>query len=355
MSKRILVTSGPVFGKLDDNKIFSNLARGKWALQFEDYMKRRGHFVWSVHNMEWRAYLESCINLAKVSDAAVMAAAVVNYVPEKPFEGKMPTDMDEVTVKLVRTPYVIDEIRKVNPKCKLIGCKLTSREEKDSTVAKAQQLMDRSKAHAVIANDRDNLKLKMLCFPDGAVVQFDNLFDKLYAELQAMVEDIHFRTECGNLERHEDESSRVLMDKLLKRYSGSFTKPWAGETRKFGSIAVRRSDGLMIATPRKKPAAEDLTSKHCPCVLVANEVFSVKTSGEKATMNAPLLWDVLQQHREAAAVVHLHEFLGGNFVQTFPYAPAGTARDSLRGDLPKKFNIQNHGFVACVGKDGNFL
>jgi hypothetical protein len=348
MSKKVLVTSGPVFGKLDDNKIFSNLARGKWALQFVDYLRSHGHEVTSIHNMEWRAYLESCINLAKISDAAVMAAAVTNYVPEKPFEGKMPTCMDEVSVKLVRTPYIIDEIRKANPKCKLIGCKLTSREEEASTIVKAQELIDRSRAHAVIANDKSNLRLKMLCFPDGAVLRFEDQFDRLYAELRAMVEDVHFHTVKEGLVE-QDQNAHDFMSKLLARYAWMFERRWAAGSKHFGSLAVRCKNGLMLTTPRIK--GPRLLSNVCPVVRVVDDF--VVTYGDKATMNAPLLWYVLENHPEAAGVVHMHEFLGG--VESFPYAPAGTFRDSFRKTYPTRFNIEGHGFVACIDKDGNLI
>jgi hypothetical protein len=348
IAKKILITSGPVYGHLDDNKIFSNMAKGKWALRFADFLKEKGHLVVSLHNMEWKAYQEACIQAAKTVDAAVMAAAVVNYVPEKTFDGKMPTDLDEVSVKLVRTPYIIDEIRRVNPKCKLIGCKLTSREGSKSTIIKAQQLMDRSRAHAVIANDKSDLKLKMLCFPDGAVLRFDSDFDSLYSHLEAMINDVHFHTMVAE-PVEPDRNAHSFMKKLLARYAWMFERKWAGKSKLFGSIAVRHEGNLMLTTPRvKKPG---LSVEECPAVSVSDDF--VVTHGGKATMNAPLLWYTLWNHPEAAGVVHVHEFLGG--VESVPYAPAGTFRDSFRKNYPTKFNIDGHGFVACVDKDGNLI
>lgn len=344
---RILITSGPVYAHLDDNKILSNMARGAWAARFADFMQSNGHDVKRLHNMEWRDYERAVVEEVCTSDAAVMAAAVINYFPKFPFKGKMPTDMQGCTVELVRTPYIIDRVRRVNPTCKLIGCKLTSGEKPRETIAKAQKLIDRSKAHAVIANDKSNLRLKMLCFPDGAVLKFKDAFDEMYDELKRMIEDSHFRTISGSANHDADASQ--FMDKLIGRYAGLFLKPWADGKRMFGSFAVRRSDGMMMTTPRFKN--EKLSAEGCPTVRIHDR--SVISSWSKATMNAPLLWEMLRQHPQAAGVVHLHEFLGK--VPTFRYAPPGTLRDSDRGPLPSKFNIDNHGFVACVNSDGDIL
>jgi len=348
---RVLLTSGAVYAHLDDNKIFSNMARGKWAIKFAEFLQSRGHSVEHLHGLEYGEYRRRCIELAPSIDAAVMAAAVINYMPVAPFHGKMPTDLDRITVELMRTPYVIDEMRRVNPMLKLIGCKLTSREPCDSTVVKAQQLIDRTRSHAVIANDRDNLRIKLLCFPDGAVIPFDDDFDGLYSELEAMIGDVHYRTTLIDHRSAQtipaDPDADRLMDLLLDRYASRFPQPWAGGKRNFGSIAVRRSDGLALMTPRVK---RDLPIYASDCAIV--EVVDMKVIvTQKATMNAPLLWNVLKQRREAAAVVHLH---GDNLsLPTVEYAPPGTFRDSERGAVEASFHIRHHGIVTCVRKDGS--
>lgn len=361
---KVLVTAGPVYAHLDDNKILSSLTRGLWAKKFADYLVMQGrHTVTTLFQMEYWKYRRECVNIAPDVDAAVMAAAVINYVPREPFEGKMPTDLDEVEIVLRRAPYVIDEIRKINPRCKLIGCKLTSREPVESLVAKAQQLMDRTGAHAVIANDKSCLRVKRLCFPDGAVIPFDDDFPSMYSAVNEMIRDRHYSTVMDGGQGMFCPDSNRLMVKLLERNSPKFKKPWAGGSKNFGSIAVRigienKLDYAMM-TPRMKSDAVDAFD--CPTVTVNDRnVVAVKTCGldrdvppRKATMNAPLLWDVLRQHPDAAGVVHLHEFDAS--APILPYAPAGTVRDSLRGSLPRRFNIEHHGLVACVNWDGDFI
>lgn len=349
--KVVLITAGPVYAHLDDNKILSNRARGMWASHFRDFIAETGHMTHMLLDMEYRAYKESCEMHAKRADAAVMAAAVINYIPEKPYVGKMPTDQDHIDVRLIRAPYVIDQMRKINPKLKLIGCKLTSREPVESTIEKAQQLIERSKAHAVVANDRDNLRRKFLCFPDGTVLKYDDDFPGLYRAIEGMILDEHFHTVSSGL-REPASWVEAIMDTVLDRYRNKFLRDFAGGGKAFGSVAVRHPYDMMLTTPRIKHS--QLTHSQCVMARVdPGERMVFTQRGLKATMNAPLLWHMLQLHGAADAILHLHEQLPD--VPTFNYAPPGTVRDSIRGDLPKAFNIEGHGSVVCLNRYGDFL
>jgi len=327
------------------------MARGKWASRLCDFLALHRHQISMIENMEYHRYKQRCEEEAKWAQAAVMTAAVINYLPEKPFRGKMPTDLDTVDVRLIRSPYVIDEMRRINPKLKLIGCKLTSREPVESTVEKAQKLIERSKAHAVVANDKENLRLKLLCFPDGTVIHFDDDFDGLYEEIERMITDEHFHTVEANQESVQPHVM-TIMERILDRYRSRFLKDFAGQGRAFGSIAVRaEATGSMVVTPRIKSSME--TSSRCPLVRVDLDERRVITNGIKATVNAPLLWKMLKNFGAASAILHLHEELPG--VPTLDYAPPGTVRDSIRKDLPKTFNIRGHGFIACLNRYGDIL
>lgn len=351
--KEVLITAGPVYAHLDDNKILSNRARGMWASHFRDFIAETGNMTHLIRDMEYWAYKKSCETHAKRVDAAVMTAAVINYIPERPYAGKMPTDKDHIDVRLIRAPYVIDQMRKVNPKLKLIGCKLTSRESVESTIEKAQQLIERSKAHAIVANDKDNLRRKFLCFPDGTVLEYDDDFPGLYRAIEGMILDEHFHTISCNLSDSAPPSwVESIMDKILDRYRDGFLQDFAGGGTAFGSVAVRQPHDMMLTTPRVKHS--QLTCKNCVVARVDLDKRTVFTQrGLKATMNAPLLWRVLQFHGAAAAVLHLHKELPD--VPTYNYAPPGTVRDSIRGDLPKAFNIEGHGSVVCLNRYGDFL
>jgi hypothetical protein len=349
---RVLITAGPVYAHLDDNKILSNMARGEWARNFSDFLALHRHQIHLMDNMEYWTYKRRCEEEAKRFDAAVMTAAVINYLPEKPFQGKMPTDLDTVNIKLTRSPYVIDEMRKVNPNLKLIGCKLTSREPIESTIEKAQHLIQRSKAHAVVANDKTNLRLKLLCFPDGTVIHYDDDFDRLYEELELMITDEHFHTVEDRQIPCPESWVIAIMENVLDRYRPRFLKDFAGQGCAFGSIAVRDPvNDTMLVTPRTKSSM--ITANQCVVAKADLEERKVTVNWNKATVNAPLLWKMLKNFGAASAILHLHEDLPG--VPTVDYAPPGTVRDSDRRDLPPAFNIRGHGFVACLNRYGDIL
>jgi len=95
---------------------------------------------------------------------------------------------------------------------------------------------------------------------------------------------------------------------------------------------------------------------------VSEATRTVRTAGGKASLNVPLLarcyrrWSI--GNPNVAGVLHLHEQLRyPQNIPLLPYAPPGTWRDTNREiDVhPKAINIEGHGFVAAIGKDGYIL
>jgi len=362
---RILITAGAVYGKLDDNKLVGNRSRGIWAAHLASLLRDRGHEVIFLipdipgivppervqvirHNGFWD-YQAKCRELAPTLDAAVMAAAVVNWIPETPFHGKMLTVGvgERMLIPFILAPHVIDEMRRINPKMHLIGCKMTSGSSLDQTLQAAYGVCLRAKCHCVVANDLAALKKKSLVFPDGTIMPFEVGDPAFLEEIVQVIEDQHFSstTDCGTAT--VQESSVVLFDRLANHYRNFFTGTVLGIPEQvFGSIAVRAGYACSLISPRKKG----------PGFSSANAVYtallgkSILLAGlEKASLNAPLLVRMLFTHRWAEAVLHLHVQLPN--VPTLPYAPPGTVRDSHRDPLPPIFNIQGHGFVAALSAD----
>ena len=68
----------------------------------------------------------------------------------------------------------------------------------------------------------------------------------------------------------------------------------------------------------------------------------------KASLNAPLLFRHAEKFN-CKYVLHLHEQLPD--VPTVEYAPPGTTRDNLREIPAKTYNIEGHGFIACLDEN----
>ena len=388
--KHILVTGGVVYGRLDDNKLVGNRIRGIWATKFACWLHARGYSVTLLlpdtfdkaslektlresppivvalglgrriptfevlYQNGYESYAEQCYALAPRMDAAVMAAAVVNWIPQSPIKGKMKTEGyaegDVINIPFYLAPRVIDRMRKLNPKLTLIGCKMTSGATREELMQAAYQTLLKGHCNVVVANDLSNLKVKTLVYPDGRQKDIES-FDAMYAELKSVIDDEFYRTEIDMRARALDldklEAAKGLFDHICICYRDRFVKRPDGQDRVFGSVAVRIDGQNVLVSPREKGTL--FTSKDAVVVTeVDRERHIVRTlGGLKATLNAPLLLNVLAKYGEVM-VVHLHEE-PKHFV-TLPYAPPGSVRDNDRAipDLDIPFNLEGHGCVFAL-------
>ena len=374
--KTVLITAGPVYGKLDDNKLVSNRSRGLWVTHLLPHLTANDYFTvlvvpdimrkqfeeWEgcnsiliVYHSGYHSYADICYEWAPKVDAAIMAAAVVNYIPKTPYPGKMPTDKEEVLIPFILAPRVIDRMREINPSLTLIGCKLLFSDDYDKLIEAAYHVVLRAKCNAVIANDgRLGLRKKFMVHQDRTVVAFDDDFDGLYGHLMQIMEDNHYRTvvEEGAVETSPD--SRAQFDRIINRYRDRFVCRVDGEDFVFGAVCVRSNDGYLVS-PREKGHA--FTSEDAAVVSkVVNR--TVHTRGGKATLNAPLLIRHLEKYPEAAGVVHFHVVEGTLVpfgIPTVPYAPPGTVRDNDREVPGLVYVIKGHGWIVAVDEEGEPL
>jgi hypothetical protein len=383
---KILVTAGTVYGPLDANKLVGNRIRGIWATRFACWLFARGHSIhlllpdtfdkdrlqkelrempfpstpqlvanfkspptFDIHYHDgYNTYAALCYELAPSVDAAILAAAVVNWIPETPFKGKMPTEGFEegaiLNIPFILAPRVIDRMKKLNPGLTLIGCKMTADADKLTTIRAAYQTLLKARCNVVVGNDLSRLKLKLLVYPDGNAEGMED-FSRFYHELEAVLLDKHYRTEVTEVSAADVAATRDAcqrFDALVEKYRTRFVKRIDGGDRVFGAVAVRIDADHLLVSPREKGAM--FSSREAVVVTHADaqkrQVFTMQ--GQKATLNAPLLLRVMRQYR-ASAVVHLHE--QNALWPELPYAPPGTQRDNDRTFETPAFNIAGHGCI----------
>ncbi len=403
MKKKVLITAGPVYGMLDSNKLVSNRARGLWALRFAKYLMtsptsaehnfdspfavtllvpdtmskdfvKRWAFpsmrplcpsITVVHHNGFEDYRQKCTELAATHDAAVMAAAVVNWIPLSPIQGKMPTagfkEGDVIQVPFVLAPRVIDSMKAANPKLTLIGCKMTVGATPGELVEIAYDTLLRSKCNVIVANDLDDLRVKHLVYQDRTTEVYDDQFEPLFMGLQAVIEDEHFRT----IETPDRTSPLLKTDPMVLHEARAHFHDVVGMYRSrfttrtgdfvFGAVAVPIPGLGWLVSPREKN--REFTSADAVIVTgisMEDRTVTVLKGEGKATLNAPLLVRMLAQSGpHVRALLHLHEQLP--HVPTTPYAPPGTVRDSGRHLVRQTFNIQGHGFIASLGSNLEIL
>jgi len=380
--KKVLITAGSVYGSIDDNKLVSNRARGVWAIKFAEYLEaweyrvtllvpdllpdplgrknehnviRSGPGIQVLHHKGFEDYHYKCLMLAQSHDAMVAAAAVVNWIPAEPIPGKMPTKGykpgDIISIPFRLAPRVIDEMKVQNPNLTLIGCKMLSGAGHEDLIEAAYHTVLSARCNVVVANDLSHLRDKFLVHQDRTVVSFRNDFDGLFRALRDIIEDEHYTTDWLQT-NYPVTAPNEAVDWTLNQYRGRFIQRAEDSDHVFGALFIPTgSTALGLVTPREK-----------------NKMFSVKDlvviknihgtviqvhGPSKATLNAPLLARVSQKYPKARAVLHLHEQLSG--VPVVPYAPPGTVRDNDREIPGPVFNIEGHGFVACLDQNGDIF
>ena len=372
--KKVLITAGPVYGALDDNKLVSNRVRGIWAAEFARLLCKWGYEVTLLVADTWKPpdwtknpcatmgkllitthkgfdeYMAECLRLAPLMDAAVMAAAVVNWIPASPFDGKMPTEGYEenqvINIPFRLAPNVIQRMKKLNPRLTLIGCKMLSGATEEQLLDTAyDKVLLKARCNLVIANDmRLGLRKKWQVYPDRSSVLYDDEFPDFMNALKAVIDDEHYRTVLDERPGNIHPIYLHQFDRIVELNRDRFVRPVGGRDMVFGSLAVQVPGWGWLCSPREKGST--FTSKDAVLVsCIADNV--VRAHGGKATLNAPLLIRVGEKHG-AHTVLHLHEQLPD--VPTLGYAPPGTYRDNNRELLPndRTFNIEGHGFISCL-------
>lgn len=389
---KTLITAGTVYGLLDDNKLVGNRVRGIWAAKYAEYLCRekgwpvmllvadiqereirrmvdhpekglppglefithRGFYNYRDKVM-WAFRDQGC-------QAAVLAAAVVNWIPEKPFEGKMPTVGvgDRMNVPFILAPRVIDEVKKVHPGTTLIGCKMTIGETHEGLINAAYKTLLGARCNAVVANDmKTGLRAKTLVYQDRTeqAFEFGDSDAGFYEALYKILADQHYHTSVEGSIGSVKADVAAVFNRFVARYRTRFTRRLPDGNFVFGALGVPYNGPEahpdlrkeILFSPREKGELFDSRS----AVLVVDIDHAerkISTFGGKATLNAPLLSRHLAKYPKAYGVLHLHEQLPG--VPTVPYAPPGTVRDSYREAPGPVYNIEGHGFIACLDANG---
>jgi len=158
--------------------------------------------------------------------------------------------------------------------------------------------------------------------------------DNLQEFIKQANEDVYFKT----VESENGKYSRQDLDlyhKYLNEYKNQMSEKHGLAGYLFGTVAINSLQNNMITTTRGKDNLKEFT-------LVTGVDFDkqiVHTHGKKATLNAPLLYNLFKIDG-VKSIVHTHQF--DESLPFLPYANPGTIRDSLR-KVNGSFNISAHG------------
>ena len=177
-SGHVLVTSGPTRAYLDRIRYIANTSSGSLGSSIVESLINRDVPVIHLHgqgsetpDINNNRLLES-IPVTTVNDlidnvekiagsgdisAVIHAMAVLDYVPESLLDTKKKSGDEHWDVRLVKTPKVIEIIRKLMPDAYCVGFKLEAGVTEEQLIEKAGNLLQSFDIDLVIANDIDRV------------------------------------------------------------------------------------------------------------------------------------------------------------------------------------------------------
>lgn len=164
--KRILITAGPTYEKIDPVRFIGNYSSGKMGIALAESFASRGADVVlicgpvsvSIDNPKIkRIDVESAVEMRDVSlehisqcDVAVFAAAVADYRPEHYSDQKIKREKDEMQeLRLVRNPDIAAECGKLKKEGQTFICFAL---ETDNGIESARKKMKAKNADMVVLN-----------------------------------------------------------------------------------------------------------------------------------------------------------------------------------------------------------
>jgi phosphopantothenoylcysteine synthetase/decarboxylase len=172
--RRILVTAGPTWAPIDAVRHLGNRSSGGTGLAIARSLAAAGAGVTllfgpgtsrpsepdratlEIRDFESFDDLHSLIRDhvgSKRFDAVIHAAAVSDYRPVEVFEEKLSSEKEEMMLRLVRTPKIVDEIKDLDPETVLVKFKLEVARTTKDLLATAEASRRHSRAEFVVAND----------------------------------------------------------------------------------------------------------------------------------------------------------------------------------------------------------
>ena len=164
----ILVTSGGTIEKIDNVRSIINISTGKLGcLIAEEFLSQKCNVFYMCNKQAIKPkaniiYIESVdslkqaiIDLFKTTEIHIIihAMAVSDYRLKNPFNGKLPSDADSITITLEKIPKIISMFKELSPNSTLVGFKLLDNVSHNTLIDAGYNILKQNKCTYVLAND----------------------------------------------------------------------------------------------------------------------------------------------------------------------------------------------------------
>ena len=156
LHKKILITAGPTYEKIDPVRFIGNYSSGKMGFALAEECARRGAEVTLVagpvalktmHSNIHRVDVESCEEMYKAAtqafpnqDAAILCAAVADFCPEHVAEHKIKREKDDLVIRLKPTHDIAAELGRIKTDHQvLVGFALETNNEETNAFRKLEK------------------------------------------------------------------------------------------------------------------------------------------------------------------------------------------------------------------------
>lgn len=156
MSKKILITAGPTYEKIDPVRFIGNYSSGKMGFALAEECAKRGFEVTlisgpvsittenkNIKRIDVESALEMFDEVKKrieSNDAFILCAAVADYRPEAKSDKKIKRTSENLTINLVPNPDIAAFVGKnINKNQVLIGFALETNDEQENALGKLER------------------------------------------------------------------------------------------------------------------------------------------------------------------------------------------------------------------------
>jgi phosphopantothenoylcysteine decarboxylase/phosphopantothenate--cysteine ligase len=168
--KRIMITAGPTYEKIDPVRFIGNYSSGKMGFALAEECARRGaevtliagpvHIQSPFFSSQCRLVrVESCEEMYQAAtkafpnqDAAILCAAVADFRPETVAEQKIKRQGDDLVIRLKPNPDIAAQLGKMKRQQVLVGFALETNDEQ----VNAQKKLDKKNLDFIVLNSLRN-------------------------------------------------------------------------------------------------------------------------------------------------------------------------------------------------------
>lgn len=130
-------------------------------------------------------------------DLVIMAAAVADYTPVKPSEGKISSNQSRLVIEMERTPKILAELRdRYGPETFIVGFKLLSGATRQELIRAGREQLEKYRLNLVIANDLRSLKNGnhpvIVLTPEGGIIDIEGARKTVAVQLARFIHQRSF-------------------------------------------------------------------------------------------------------------------------------------------------------------------